>query len=516
MARSTSANISPEFEPPAGSVTPYDGCGMCFVGVRRLSRKTETTNSPLSQAEQVLEAVTSCGGHIIAWADDWDVSGATRSITRAGIGPWLRDEKGPYSGLAAAAVDRLGRNQRDILNTAYENHESGRKLVTYGHQGLWDLDDPIDEQRLSYESLGAQQELRNIQKRNRSNQSTTIKRGRPNGKNRYGYRYVRLHEGGRIDHVEIDKFAHGVLLHVGERILADKTGSITLSTEVVRLTRDPKTLSPGDYRSQLRGRPIKGTAWTYNVLEELMLGEGSLGYQMHKGKPILGDDGAPRRIAPALWTPAYRDALLKKCRKGSYENRAPAGDHLLSSRAECGQCEVRLSTGKTKKGILKWQCESRVRGKTDCQPAPGIYMETLDLAVEKFFLSRFGDGEEMKKVFDPGTGYAARIKELENNRTRLREDRAAGLYEDQDDKEWYQNRYKEMGAEIDKLRKLPERAPGFHLIPTGETVAKKWHSAKSNRERREMLTEFGVRVKLYPKEAPERYVITADGLSLAP
>ena len=27
------------------------------------------------------------GGHIIAWADDWEVSGATDPLTRRGFGP---------------------------------------------------------------------------------------------------------------------------------------------------------------------------------------------------------------------------------------------------------------------------------------------------------------------------------------------------------------------------------------------------------------------------------------------
>ncbi|WP_328743514.1 hypothetical protein OG436_34300 [Streptomyces caniferus] len=46
----------------------------------------------------------------MGWADDWEVSGATDPVTRPRLGPWLRDERGPYDGLVAAAVDRLGRN----------------------------------------------------------------------------------------------------------------------------------------------------------------------------------------------------------------------------------------------------------------------------------------------------------------------------------------------------------------------------------------------------------------------
>ncbi|MGW0838774.1 recombinase family protein [Streptomyces sp. NPDC002787] len=76
------------------------------------------TSSPERQREDVLTTAASVGGHIIGWADDWEVSGATDPMTRPKSGPWLRDESGPYDGLVAAAVDRLGRNVVDCLTHA--------------------------------------------------------------------------------------------------------------------------------------------------------------------------------------------------------------------------------------------------------------------------------------------------------------------------------------------------------------------------------------------------------------
>lgn len=57
------------------------------------------------------------GGHIIGLADDREVSGATDPLTRPELGPWLRGETGPYDGIVGSAVDRIGRNIRDVLNT---------------------------------------------------------------------------------------------------------------------------------------------------------------------------------------------------------------------------------------------------------------------------------------------------------------------------------------------------------------------------------------------------------------
>ncbi|WP_175499963.1 MULTISPECIES: hypothetical protein [unclassified Streptomyces] len=43
--------------------------------------------------------------------------------------------------------------------------DEGKLLVTYGHEGVWNLDDPNDENRFTMEAWGAQMELRAIRKR---------------------------------------------------------------------------------------------------------------------------------------------------------------------------------------------------------------------------------------------------------------------------------------------------------------------------------------------------------------
>jgi hypothetical protein len=46
-------------------------------GIRQLSRKSDKTSSPARQAGQILDAMAGVDRHIIAWADDWEESGAT-------------------------------------------------------------------------------------------------------------------------------------------------------------------------------------------------------------------------------------------------------------------------------------------------------------------------------------------------------------------------------------------------------------------------------------------------------
>ncbi|MDH6139595.1 site-specific DNA recombinase [Kitasatospora sp. GP30] len=493
--------------------TDYDGCGMCFVATRRLSRTTDSTSSPERQANQIIDAVSQVGGHIIAWADDWEVSGATDPMTRKGLGPWLQGKMGPYDGIAAASVDRAGRNVRDVLNTQELLTSQGRKIVTADHVGVWDFSNVNDENEWMLKAWGSQMELRAIQKRNRDETLRARAAGQPKQRPSYGYMYVRVFAGGKVDHVEIDPVGAEIIRTVAERILTDETGKITCATEAARLNREGVP-SPGDRRAQLYGREQKGSLWTAKTVKLILTSEAALGYLMHDGAPVIGEEGQPRRIAEPLWEPATRDALITATAIKRTASRAPKGTRLLSGIAFCGTCGMRLYIAGRKGPTMAYGCTARVRGiatSQHCKPAPGMYVDVLDQAVADWFLVRFGAAEVMRKVYDPGTGYAARIAELEKSRTRLRDDRQAGLYDSPAETEWFQANYTRMSREITELQALPERAPGMRMMPTGVTVAQQWEQASDDAARREVLNQYDVRVVLHPRrrgEKTSRYEIT--------
>ncbi|MGW2511922.1 hypothetical protein ACWC0A_21415 [Streptomyces scopuliridis] len=117
----------------------------------------------------------------------------------------------------------------------------------------------------------------------------------------------------------------------------------------------------------------------------------------------------------------------------------------------------------------------------------------------------------MKSVYNPGTGHASEIAELESARARLREDRNAGIYDAPEDAAWFRTRFAELGREIGELRALPDRPAGWVSIPTGMTVADEWHAAADDAARREMLEAHGVRVIVNSVESGlERVIITAE------
>ncbi|WP_220449749.1 recombinase family protein [Nonomuraea longispora] len=489
--------------------TEYDGCGRCLVGVRRLSRKTDATSSPQRQGDQILRAAADAGGHIVAWADDWEVSGATDPLTRRGFGPWLRGEMGPYDGIAAASVDRVGRNVRDTLNTQALLTDQGRVIVTADHMGVWDFSDPNQENEWLVKAWGSQMELRAIQKRNRDEAVRARAAGQPRQRPSYGYMYHRLAPTAKIDHVAIDPVAAENIREVAQRILSDETGKITCATEAARLTREGIPC-PSDRRAQLYGRPTKGRPWRAKAVKYILCSEAALGYLMHDLRPVIGSDGRPVRIADPLWDRATHDALVKKTAPKRSGSRAPKSTQLLAGIAFCGNCGARLYVSG------RYGCSARVRGipaSAHCKPAPFIPITTLDALVSEWLLSRYGGGEVMRKVYDPGTGHAAQIAELTATRTRLREDRQAGLYDDPEEAEWYRTEYRRIGEEIATLKALPERKPGMRMLPTGRTISEEWDAGDSIK-RREILAEFEIRVVLHPTGHDPRVAIT--GMELSP
>jgi DNA invertase Pin-like site-specific DNA recombinase len=466
----------------------------------------------------VIDAVRSVGGHIIAWADDWEVSGATDPMTRPKLGPWLRNKMGPYNGVAAAAVDRLGRNLVDCLNTGYMMRDTGKMLVTYGHEGPWDLNDPADENRFTLEAWSAQMELRAIQKRNQSTTVSEREKGRKRGRHAYGYRYVRLYAKAAIDHVALD---HGEtfpeelreredaaknIRDVARRILTDTTGQVTVDSEAARLTR-AGVYSPMDHTRAMSGKPTRGSAWDGEAIRKMLVSEAALGYLMHKGKPVIGDDGKPIQLAEPLWNRATHEALLKRLRPKPRKKRAQSGTHLVSEVSTCGNCGYRLyRTG----APVSMTCMSRRHGLTDCQPSPTIQVSILEEKVRNVFLTDFGDHMFMEMVYDPGNGNEEALAGARAARKRLRDDREAGLYEDEEDAEWYRSRYEQLTAEIKKLAAEPVRPAGMISRPTGRTVAMEWHSAADDGVRRGLLQEFGVSIKVWPEGHEPRVLISSE------
>ncbi|MFF9730664.1 zinc ribbon domain-containing protein [Streptomyces albidoflavus] len=332
-------------------------------------------------------------------------------------------------------------------------------------------------------------ELRAIQRRNRDATVKTRAAGRPKGKPSYGFQYVRKVMGGRIEQVELHPHASEVLRNVARRIFADPE-SVTCSSEAARLNRAGE-LSPADHLAVMYGKPAGGRPWSPQSLKNILLSEATLGYLMHRNKPVLGrEDGHPVRLCEGLWDRATHEALRNAIlsRKAPWVRRSNR-EYLLTTVALCGQCHTRLYTQTSKDAPPRYTCTARNKGwlqAQHCRPAPLINAHLLDAYVEEWFLRELGDGVIYETVYDPGNGIAERVAETRASRERLRADREAGLYDAPDDAAWFRDRYAVLGRELAALEAEPRRAPGMVRRPTGETVANRWFRAPDVQARKEI------------------------------
>ncbi|MEU6477010.1 hypothetical protein ABZ858_08965 [Streptomyces sp. NPDC047017] len=158
-------------------------------------------------------------------------------MTRPKLGPWLRAERGKYDGIVTSAVDRLGRN-----------------VVAYGHEGVWNLDDPNDENRFTREAWGAQMELRAIQRRNRDATKKIRAAGRPKGKPSYGFRYVRTMPNGRGRQRRTAPACGGESHGPSPTASLADPENVTPSSEGARLNRLDE-LASADHLAVMYGKP---------------------------------------------------------------------------------------------------------------------------------------------------------------------------------------------------------------------------------------------------------------------
>ena len=82
---------------------------------------------------------------------------------------------------------------------------------------------------------------------------------------------------------------------------------------------------------------------------------------------------------------------------------------LLTGAAFCGNCGARLHVTGRGNARYAYECTARIRGiraSAECKPAPAMAIAAADALVSEWFLARYGAGEVMRKIYDPG--YRAR------------------------------------------------------------------------------------------------------------
>ncbi|MBR7835066.1 recombinase family protein [Actinospica durhamensis] len=494
--------------------TPYDGCGKCWVGMIRQSSTKDTSDSPEKQESFNEEEAERHGGHIIGWAVDLDVSGATDPFDRKGLGPWLNNENGPYDGIVASAVDRIGRSLPDTTGTAKFLHKAKKSIVTRGH-GVWDLGKPSERRMFNVQALVADLELSSIQERAADTRIHQREIGRKTGRVLFPYYYVHNPLTLAVESIDFDDVMRDVLEDVADRLLADEDNQVTPTSEARRLSVTG-FMTSDDWRRVRRGKAPKGGHWTSTSLIRILTSPATMGYYVVDGVAGLGSDGKPLVIAEPLWSYSKYEALVAKYGPEARQNRrnsgarAPKADYLLLSLAYCGECGYRLYYTRGNARLdgsydHGYMCKARMKGFKGAETCTtGVYAKEGDivpLAIAKF-LAELGSIPLFVQAFDTGSDATAKIAELNKSIARLQTDRMAGLYDSDELSEWFQDTFRNLSHEVAALKKLPQRQARLYWRPTGRTVADEWHACTTNVERRQLMAAYNFRVDVYTRNEP--------------
>jgi site-specific DNA recombinase len=107
---------------------------------------------------------------------------------------------------------------------------------------------------------------------------------------------------------------------------------------------------------------------------------------------------------------------------------------LLTGAAFCGTCGARPHVTGRGGSRYAYECTARIRGiraSARCRPAPAIALTAADALVSGWFPGPLRGRGGQRKIYEPGTGHAAQIAELEATGTRLslRWQRAQGAFQ---------------------------------------------------------------------------------------
>src|SRR5690606_24341141 len=222
------------------------------------------------------------------------------------------------------------------------------------------------------------------------------------------------------------------------------------------------------------------------------------------------------------WEPVCSPETLERARAAmaarSIDRVSPSRRHWLRGVAVCGQCgrplEQNARNGRRNRE-RGWDTQTVLRCVgTRAKPCSGGLVADAKLpeSAESEFLAAAGRLEAVESVYVPGSDVEGDLAAVERAITNLRDDRDAGLFDDDEDD--YRDR---MGALVSRrraLREVPTSEPRWERRPLGFTVAELWERSTPNARGR-LISDMGLQIRVYSANR-RRNIETRDRAELVP
>lgn len=305
----------------------------------------------------------------------------------------------------------------------------------------------------------------------------------------FGFRIVD-HPSGKGKALAHDAEAQAVLHDIASKFLAG--GSLT---GLAASLNDAGVLSPQDWNRARSGKPTTGTRWTVDKLKAMLRNPATQGVKTANGRPVLDPDGEPVTVGPPSFDPATWGRLQAELaqRSQSPRQRRHSTNPLLGI-AKCAVCKhnMRQRSQTTPTGVTHryYVCGRSPRA---C-PKVSVRADDAEEVVRDSFLFQHADSKATTRVWREGSDHSAELEQTIRTIDSLRDDRAMGLFSNEDDERTFRQQMSALLAKRDELALMPVVKAGWVDVETDQTYGELWPTASAE-ERRKLLTD--ARVTLY-------------------
>ncbi|MGW3075085.1 MULTISPECIES: recombinase family protein [unclassified Kitasatospora] len=497
----------------------------------RLSNLTDNTTSPTRQRKKTRGWCDTNGANVVGEALDLDVSASkVGPFKRPELGKWL-ERPNDYDAIAFWRLDRAVRSMADMAALGEWAKLHGKLLVFVEGPGGAPLVLDMRETSLVSElimmllAFAAQMEAEAIRERVLGSRAELRSQGRwHGGRIPYGWTVTENPEGKGWVLVECPETGP-IVREIIRRVIAGE------SIYSIANDLDSRKVPTATDREKMRktGKlPQKPKKWDHQHISAMLRSEHLRGYTLHdpdatakrerrakgsefeawEGRPLLDSTGHPRIDRPPLisdsdWyklqaimeTKSRPEAIIHSAESRLVRVAYCGGinrDGSICGAPMYGSSKKRRSNRRTAKEwagshVRVYRCKIRGMGHSVEADA-----DILEKWAEGEFLKRIGHLQITLQVEDPGEDHSTEIERVKESISRLRRDRSAGLY-DEDDEVEYGRMMESLLSERKRLKALPSRPPGVSQVPTGRTYADLWHEAGED-QKRHMMVEAGARL----------------------
>jgi site-specific DNA recombinase len=475
----------------------------------RLSVLDDASTSPERQMDKI-QTYARLGDHelvpIIEADYDLDVSGVVSPFERAGLGPWLRDDRlDMWDAICVARLDRLTRSLFDFVTLTSWLEARGKTLICL--DPMLDLSTPAGRAFATTTATFAQFERETIAARVRDAWHNLRDSGKyGGGQVPFGYRPVKLDKGWGY---EPDPVNGPIVAEIFDRYAGyESLGSIT------RWLNESGTPTPWNATRIRNGKKPKDAIWKTTSVRKVLASMAMLGATVKTdGTPVRDEDGVVLYRADAL---VERDVWERvQARLAANPVSARVNSWALTQIAFCADCSAPMYGSTTPYGDKTYAyycCMHSLRRDGLCT-ARRVQADDLETAVADELLTFVGDVELVETKQIPGRDFSEEMNRTVEQMTHLyREIQLAALAgDDVTDK---QQTLQRAQAELTRLHALKPLEARVEPLGTGQTFRQRWESLDPS-GRNGFLRENKVRAvvsreKLPPIEDQEGSLTPSD------